>query len=338
MIPVMIPESSIGRWPRGLKYTVRSAADPARPRTHNEKIVPLSGTRVRWYDPTKERELPDRLIEVATGLTDPSEFVDEFGLLGFAQLHAWEGVPRPEMGDVPLGLLAAEDPSFAKQLKDPRAPAFIELATGEPLYWFKAHARTVQAARNLIICLRLKDDNRLRELLETLSRKQYAALGDLCETGAFDWVTDYAARDLMAAGQEALIGLINPNIQGVQRKLHIDNVGQLKYSFTFTALIQIIYWHLASLLNDEELPPRFCQLCGEPFFPADPRQRYCPKSLGKSRSVCGARAVKETFKQRWPNGRSGNSSNEKRRLRPRKKKPDSAIKKYKDGSAGKVNR
>jgi len=323
MIPHVIPDSSIGRWPRGLQYEVSIATNPAYPEMHDERIVPLRDTRVnrvKWYEPTKERELSDRLIEVATGLTDPVEFADEYGLLGYAQLHSWEGTPSPEMGDVPLSLIVAEDPKFAKQLKDPRSPAYIELATGEPLYWFKAHARTVRVARDLIICLKLKDDSRLRALLKALPRKQYAALGDLGEAEAFDWVTDYAGRDLMGAGQEALIGLINPNIQGVQRELHVDSFGQLQYSFTFTALIQVIYWHLASLLNDDKLPPRFCQRCGEPFFPADPRQRYCPKPLGKSRSICGARAVKEAFKQRWPSGKSENSSNEKRRRRSLQKK------------------
>lgn len=229
------------------------------------------------------------------------------------------------MGDYPLSLILAKDPKFAEQLENPRAPAYIELASGEPLYWFMAHARTVRAARDLIICLKLKDGNRLRELLEALPRKQYAALGDLSEAEAFDWVTDYAAHNLMGAGQEALIGLINPNIQGVQRELHVDSFGQLQYSFTFTALIQVIYWHLAALLNDDKLPPRFCQCCGEPFFPADPRQRYCPKPLRKSRSVCGAKAVKEAFRLRWPSGKSENPSNVKRsrRRRPPKKRKGS---------------
>jgi hypothetical protein len=312
MIPHVIPNSSHDRWPRGLQYTVSKVKDPAYPEMHYERLVPMSGSRAKWYEPTEDHELPDRLIEVATGLTSPVEFANEYGLLGYSQLHRWEGIPTPEMGDAPLSLLMAEDPEFTKQLANPRAPAHIELAMGEPLYWFKAHARTVNAARDLLICLKSKNEGGLRDLLEALPHMQYAALGGLSGEGAFGWVTDYAARDLMGAVQEALIGLINPNIQGLQRELHIDSFGQLRYSLTFTALIQVIYWHLVAHLDDK-LPPRYCLRCGEPFFPADPRQRYCPKPLGKSRSVCGARAVKEAFKERWPRGKSEHSSQEKHR-------------------------
>jgi|HubBroStandDraft_4_1064222.scaffolds.fasta_scaffold267916_2 hypothetical protein len=52
----------------------------------------------------------------------------------------------------------------------------------------------------------------------------------------------------MDAVYEAIIGLINPNIQGLQRKLHVDDFGQLRYSLTFNALVQVIYWHLAARL------------------------------------------------------------------------------------------
>ena len=54
----------------------------------------------RWYDPTVESEIPDR-YRGCDGLTNPVEFADEYGLLGYAQLHNWEGIPTPEMGDPP---------------------------------------------------------------------------------------------------------------------------------------------------------------------------------------------------------------------------------------------
>src|ERR1700722_290152 len=118
----MIPALSHGRWPRGLKYTVAVQTDPAYPQILDERIVPLSGTRVKWFEPTEDHELPERLREVATGLSDPVEFADEYGLLGYAQLHRWEGIPSPEMGgplqmgEGPLKLLMAEDPKFARDL------------------------------------------------------------------------------------------------------------------------------------------------------------------------------------------------------------------------------
>ena len=214
-------------------------------------------------------------------------------------------------------------PIFAKQLADPRAPAHIELAAGEPLYWLKAHARTVKLVRDLIVGLKRTDERRLRDLLEAMLHEQYASLDTICGADAFDWVTDYAARDLKGATHAAIIGLINPNIQGLQRELHVDGLGTLRTSLTFAALIQVIYWQLAARLDSDKLPTRFCKRCGEPFFASDGRQIYCPKPLGKSRSVCGARYVKDTFKERWPGGKSENSSNEKRRRRrklPKNKK------------------
>ena len=321
MIPVVIPDSSMGRWPRGLQYRISIATNSGYPELHEERIVPLSGTRVKWYEPTEEHEIPDRLIEVATGLTDPVEFADEYGLLGYAQLHSW-GLPHLEMGDYPLNLIRTEDPNFLRQLDKPRAPAHIELTVGEPLHWFKAHAITVKLAHDLIISLKQMDERRMRDLLEGMPRKQFAALDAIYGAEAFDWVPDHAPRDLLGTVHEAIIGLINPNIRGLQRELHLDRFSQLRYSLTFTALIQVIYWHLAARLDSDKLLPRNCERCGEPFFAGDRRQRYCPKPLGKSRSVCGARAVKETFKRRWPSGRSKNSSTVKARRRhhTRKKK------------------
>jgi hypothetical protein len=316
MIPDVIPTS---RWSRGLRYTI-SGKDSTK---YTQKIVPLSGARAKLYDPSEALELPNRLMEVATGLTTPVEFVDEYGLLGYSNPHYKNSLPLPEMGeDYPLGFLLATDPQFAKQLAESRAPAFIELAIGEPVYWFEAQARTVKLAHDLIVCAKLKDEQRLRVLIEAFSHGIYAGPDGVSERDAFDWATGYAERNLMAAVHEAIISLINPNIQGLQRKLHVDSFGQLKYSLSFTSLIQVIYWHLVGRLNSAKAPPRYCRLCGEPFFPADPRQRYCPKPLGKSRSVCGARSVKEAFKLRWPAGTSENSSRKKKRWlrKPRKKR------------------
>lgn len=318
MIPDVIPISSNTRWPRGQRYSISVATDSAYPQMREERIVPVGGRRATWYDPAATPEILARLLEVATGLTNPIEFADEYGLLGYANLHRWDGIPPAEMGDFPVTLLPVEELKVASQ----RIPEYMELETGEPIYWFEAHVRTVKVAHDLIAHLKLKDERRLRDLLEAFPKASYAALDGMSDVGAFSWATDYAAHDVMVATREAIIGLINPNIQGLQRQLHVDSLGRLRTSLTFTALIQVIYWHLAARLDSDKLLPRYCELCGEPFFAGDPRQRYCPKPLGKSRSVCGARAVKEQFKQRWPNGKSQSSSKHKRRRnrRPASKK------------------
>lgn len=319
---MILHNPTFGRWPRGLEYKVITVTDPAYPQMHEERLVALSGKQL-LYDPLLKSELPDRLIEVASGLTSPVEFANEHGLLGYSELHDWGFSTKPEMGDNPQSF-HAEDPDFVRQAKTP-LPKYLEqkfaIDQAEPLQWFLAHARTVKAANDLIVGLKLKDDSLLRKSLEDLPHKQYAALDKVSDSYAFDCAPDYAARDILAATREALIGLINPNIQGLQRKLHVDNFGQLRYSLTFTALIQIVYWHLASRLEDDRLPPRFCQRCGEPFFPADPRQRYCPAPLGKFRSVCGAKAVKDAFEKRWPSGKSGSTRKKHRRIRRPWKKP-----------------
>jgi hypothetical protein len=229
MIPDVIPGYWSSRWPRGLRYTIASKNSSQR----SQVIVPLSGTRTKWYDPSEALELPDRLMEVATGLTTPVEFVDEYGLLGYSSSYYRDAFPRPEMGDdYPRSLLLAKDPEFAKQSAESRVPALLELILGEPVYWFEAHARTVKLAHDLIVCIKLKDERRLRVLIEAFSHGIYAGPDGVSERDAFDWATEYAERNLTGAVQEAIIGLINPNIQGLQRKLQVDTLGQLKYSLS----------------------------------------------------------------------------------------------------------
>jgi hypothetical protein len=68
-------------------------------------------------------------------------------------------------------------------------------------------------------------------------------------------------------------------------------------------------------IEDKTLFWRYCKKCGRPFSHTDSRQQYCPRSPGQSRSVCGSRAIKEAFLDRWPDGKS-----KSRRLRREKRK------------------
>jgi hypothetical protein len=265
------------------------------------------------YDPKESLELPDRLAEVATGLTTPVEFVQEYGLLGFQNFVLGEGIPPVEFGDPPAEYVFAAKPSLKKLLA---APVPLYLSPGEPLSWFNAHALTVRRSLELLGYFRLKDTNKLRATLLTLPKANYAALGVTSEEGAFEWVPEFAKIDLARATRAALAALINPNLVGVHRELRPDAFGNLRYELKFEALIQVVYWHLARRVEDEKAIPKFCKRCGEPFFHRDPRQQYCPKPLGKIRSLCGNRAVKEAFRARWPSGISERA----KRSNPKKKR------------------
>jgi hypothetical protein len=256
------------------------------------------------YDPKERPELPDRLAEVASGLTTPEEFVEEYGPLGFNKLYREESLPPVEFGDPPPEFIFATNPGFKKSLSLPM-PAYLKYRTDSAYQsayqsrWFQAHARTVKTALDLLAALRLKDEGRLRSLLKKFPNWQYAALDKLSAYGSFEWVPEYAAIDLALAAKAALAALINPNLEGLQRVLRGDAFGNLRYEFTFQSLVQVIYWHMAMRVDDEKAVAKFCKRCGEPFFHRDPRQKYCPKPLGKRRSVCGNREGVETYRARW---------------------------------------
>jgi hypothetical protein len=297
-----------GRWGRprtGSKVTV----------SRGELSIPGS-TPLISYDPKESFELPQHLVEVATGLTTPAEFIEQYGLLGYSQFHRGEGIPPDEFGDPPFEYVFAANPELRKQLST-SVPDYLVRRSGEPVRWFEAHARTVKAALDLLARMRLKDEDGLQALLKRLPNSQYAVLGELSSYGSFDWVSDFAKIDLARATRAALTALVNPNLQGLQRILRSDAFGNLHYEFVFQSLIQAIYWHVAMRIDDEKAIAKFCKRCGEPFFHRDPRQAYCPKPLGVSRSLCQNRTGVENHRTRWANGKSAKTKQQKIQRRNR---------------------
>jgi len=290
------PTKSVTRWPKPREGAVKESNGD----------LSIEG-RTTSYDPREVWELPDRLVEVVTGLTTPIEFVGEFGLLGFDNLHFSEdlGFPPFQFGDPTAEFILAKYPEVKKQMSI-SPPSYLKPKTGETVRWFETHARTVRAALDLLAALRLKDETRLRALLKKFPDTQYAALDELSSYGRFDWVSEYAELDLPRAAKAALAALINPNLEGIHHGLRYDALGNLRFEFTFQSLIQVIYWHVAMRVNDEKAVAKYCKRCGNLFFHRDSRQTYCPKPLGKNRSVCGNREGVEAHRARLRenNGRS----------------------------------
>jgi hypothetical protein len=280
------------RWQRGRKYVQRK-----------DEIVEVQGGRAEFYDPTAkdEDELPERLIEVATGFTKPEEFAKEYGRLGLIDTTVPRGAEEVEEQDlVPDDYLRAITPKGQKKY----LLQFSPWEGSESIRWILAHARTVKAVRDLTAYLKGKNAEKLRAALKEFPKTQYALLTRLSRYWEFDWVLEYSERDLHAAAHAAIIALINPNLRGVQHELRRDKLGDLRYALTYQTLAQVIYWKLALRIEDKTLLWSTCKKCGKPFKHTDSRQQYCPRAPGQTRSACGSRAIKEAFLDRWPDGKS----------------------------------
>jgi hypothetical protein len=277
-------------WQRGRNYVLSG-----------DEIVEAPGSKGRSYDPTVEDELPERLIEVATGLTPPEQFAKEYGRLGRIDETVWKGGENVEEQDlVPDAYL--RDVVLTK--KEQKYAQFSPWEGSESVRWILWHAQTVKAARDLIGHLKAKNTEELRAALKKLRNTHFAFFTRLSSYGEFDWVREYAERDLHAAAHAAIIALINPNLRGVQYELQMDELGNLRYALTYQTLAQVIYWKLALRIENKTLLWSNCKKCGQPFSHTDSRQQYCPRLPGQKRSVCGSRAIKEAFLDRWPDGKS----------------------------------
>jgi len=278
------------RWQRGRKYDQLKG-----------KIVEVPGGRARFYYPTTEDTLPESLIDVATGFATPAEFANEWGRLGLIDTTVWRGGEEVEEQDlVPDDYLRATTPKAQKKYLSQFSP----WEGNESVRWILAHARTVKTARDLIGHLKAKNVEKLRDALKEFPKRQYALFARLSGYWEFDWVLEYAERDLHAAAHAAIIALINPNLRGVQYELRRDELGDLRYTLTYQTLAQVIYWKLALRIEDKTLLWSNCKKCGKPFKHTDSRQQYCPRLPGQTRSLCGSRAIKEAFLDRWPDGKS----------------------------------
>jgi hypothetical protein len=254
------------------------------------------GERKYSYAPMVHEELPSELAKLTRG--------DEAGVLAFARVYGSLGYK--------------EFVPFVTRL------AYV----GDPLSWIWAHAETIRLC--LLLSKALQDDD-LSTLNRILRGQQVTArdVEELCEpaqaaaiqrelrgaqhyrgvsspmaliaerdTVRFD---GWNLRDEVTGADKAreLFGvrnfrnrMINANIKGMVREIHTGWRTKDRSYWTFTALIETAYWHVANTVDGGKLVR--CEECQGVFIQRDNRQRFCPPlfthpSSKRRHSRCGTR-------------------------------------------------
>jgi hypothetical protein len=206
------------------------AREPKQPR--RRKRVPKKVRRV--FAPASEVRLLPELARVYEGKITPEDFASEFGLLGHSHIC------KPE-----------------------------QRCGGDPVRWFRSHAKNVFDTLNL---------------LEAINRKDVVVIGNFLRRLPRFFATTAWPSNPIRAAREAVVMMVNPQIEGVRRQLQVGTDG-IRSVLQPRALIDVVYWQLANA--SEGVPTiRRCLECESFFIGGDPRRMYCPgKNCGMQRRV-----------------------------------------------------
>ena len=233
------------------------------------EVLLTRGRIAHWYAPFVHRELPGELAKLRAA--DPDQivaFAQTYGPLGFPAL-AFEG------GDT--SVLFHVDPVTGARSQG-----------GDPLPWIRAHAAGVA------LCLALHDALARRVSADTLRQLVDACAGERWADGAHaevvgvDWTAGggWTPREL---ARQIRNRIINANVSRIYRYVHVDEKGRDRSYFGFRTVVDVVYWHLANLVDGGVVKQCEAAGCGAFFIQTDPRQRFCPKRFRQYESACAAR-------------------------------------------------
>jgi hypothetical protein len=83
--------------------------------------------------------------------------------------------------------------------------------------------------------------------------------------------------------------ILNRNVSRIYRYVATDEKGKDRSFFGFHAVIDVVYWHLANLIDGGIVKRCEADRCDGLFIQSDPRQRYCPKRFRQQESPCATR-------------------------------------------------
>ena len=178
-----------------------------------------------------------------------------------------------------------------------------EPGTGaDPVGWVKDHVVATYLASTLLAVVKNEPDGNLLGVLAQIPRPLVFPAG----SDYFSWnyldgplLEPEGARKLLLS---AATQLIKPNVAAIHIVPEVDNVPrQVRTTLGFTALIEVIWWHVLKLGESPKL--RICQECRSVFAPRRANQFYCPPpsySRGEE-SLCAARQRMRSYR----NKRSG---------------------------------
>lgn len=239
-------------------------------------IAAASTNRRRWshYAPFGIDELPVEFAKLKDGDADKvMDFVRRRGLLGYDYLKACD--------------------FRGSEVED-------DLKVSDPIDWIQHHAMTVDL---VLTMLRKKgeseeyqDPRRLADAIRAqvdveavkhggLPVIRYAAGSNRSLEGHVirDW--DPKRPDIALA--QLLGDILDPNL-GYLRRSHYIEDGAISPSFTFPALLPVIY----SLVDEAVIGAKAyvqCQGCSEWFYQTHRRQRFCPSDNPDTESLCAVR-------------------------------------------------
>ena len=260
---------------------------------HEAVTWPRDVAVARQYFAILYPQLPFEIAKLSSsGPEAVQNFASTWGLLGYERLffqdqaESFTHPRRPGEEDYRNGV--------EQMIKTARGGIAAERFGYEPLAWVQAHAYGI--AWIIAVYKDLEEANaeavthavmRLPRVSTTSSnRKLECAL-------AWDGPIPYeiAVPIKLTNVAQTIRIIINHNLRGVARM--VSNVRTPENRgmplFSFSALVQYAYWHLANLF-DHCINIAQCQSCGYWFAQTDQRQRFCPPPPSQRKSRCGTRA------------------------------------------------
>ena len=258
---------------------------------------------VSYYSPASEdaANLPAAFAKIS----EP----DHESLLKFAR--EWGGLGYVELG------MRADKLGIPVDFESFRAPSG-EL-DGDPVLWVWAHARTVRFLLELIDVLRSPDDTGTGTGGTGASS---LLVNQMPDESSGEWEFTFAVlrnprapvivpkdSGVVPPGWSVTAAVVSANIEWLRSELMAtvwgdrDNPGGLQLGYDWSGLIEMIYWRVGELASRSkeqgEGVLKRCKECGHFFVAKNPKQVYCPPSVGLARSLCGGR--RRT--RRWREGR-----------------------------------
>jgi hypothetical protein len=234
-------------------------------------VVIGRGDRRAWLAPIEHPELPQMVAKLETADDAGTRtFYETYGSLGFlnlttdwrVHLHTWPDGTRT-MG-------------------------------GDPLWWVRAHARTVRLCLELSEALQRKHTASLERLLadphrgyavrDRLERVSAASFLRLSHRSMRD--AEFQKLSIPLRAQMLRVSLIERNITGIHRSWKVENEWAVHPRFRFAAPIEGVYWHLADVIDGGRVARCKRPGCGAFFIQTHRNQEYCAPRYLQRESPC----------------------------------------------------
>jgi hypothetical protein len=260
-------------------------------------------TRTALPDPLKTEWIVEGPYTIAGSFVVPSYMVDH--TQDDTPAIAYDPATRPELVQALAHVCDEGEPGILRFTNDYGLLGYQDLVRvrkyhrGDPVEWVFAHARTVK------LCL---------ELTRLLMRRDRKGLEAYLQVGEWGYQFSCATRDVVSDrgffvthgdifDQARYIrrGLINANIRGISPFIRVVKKGTTERetaSFGFSALIEVIYQHLADVVTQGRAI-RQCAAddCSALFVQTHKSQRYCAPMGKQKESPCARRMRARRQKQ-----------------------------------------